>query len=522
MTYKEISDEKIKRKYRQTGGLTIKAPRNSHSPPKSKHFINKQPTTSIDCTSSDFEFNFLSGADEFYFQNPTPPTSTSSYMEELHVQENWKSYSSQAHDLTFNQYSLIEIDKTNTNDNAVLNCEISTTSTTPQMMIDLPSPIPKDFDNDNLNYLIMDTPLVDTELCTIFPIHNEKSFKQQEDNETEIQEVTKSIIRQLRCHCQVRKYDVFKANLAAIDSTSVTERALSRVSWGDKDSQVFFRDDPPTLIWKTDVHQNIGAPILHEAPPYSEHTGELSEHLECLSPKINFNSSQSLTVAIENANSFLGDRQKVLYDEMNDLFEAAHEHVKISVGNFIELLGMVIDGVKTLNSITHRMLACQNRYSEIEVGAAKTIPTEGASWVFIEKELLLCMVDDDNIRNELLANREFFRDSASFLLNHLRSTLTEVINAMIINDRLEDLYLKFICDMGDSLEDGQLSFLCYSSYMSHIEFIVNNAETFSAFDFESMMENLISNHAKLEKLCNTMLESSQELYHHFKARLMTT
>jgi len=522
MTYKEISDEKIKRKYRQTGGLTINTPSISHSSPKSKHFINKQSTSSIDSTFSDDEFNFLSGADEFYFQNPSPPTSTSSYMEELHVQENWKSYSTQAHDLTFNQYSLIEIDKTNTNDKAVPNCEISTSSTTPQMMIDLPSPIPKDFENDNLNYLIMDTPLAHTEMCTIFPIDNEESSKQQEDNETEIQEVTKSVIRQLRYHCQVRKYDVLKANLAAIDSTSVTERELSRVGWGDTDSQAFFRDDPPTLIWKTDVHQNIGAPILHEAPPYSEHTGELSEPLGCLSPKFNFNSSQSLNVAIENANLLLVDRQKVRYNEMNDLFEAAHKHVKISVTNFIELLGMVIDGVKTLNSITHRMLACQIRYSEIKVGAAKTLPTEGAPWIFIEKELLLCMVDDDNIRNELLANRKFFRDSASFLLNHLRSTLTEVINAMIINDRLEDLYLKFICDMGDSLEVGQLSFLCYSSYMSHIEFIVNNAKAFSDFDFESMMENLISNHAKLEKLCNSMFESSQELYHHFKARLMTT
>lgn len=65
------------------------------------------------------------------------------------------------------------------------------------------------------------------------------------------------------------------------------------------------------------------------------------------------------------------------------------------------------------------------------------------------------------------------------------------------------------------------AFNCYSSYNSYFGFIVGfimeNNKLFFDFDFERMMEHMISNHSKLSALGNQMLESSRYLYEYIVA-----
>lgn len=124
--------------------------------------------------------------------------------------------------------------------------------------------------------------------------------------------------------------------------------------------------------------------------------------------------------------------------DKNSLFEAALEQVKCSTCNLVELLGMVCNGVKEISAVLSRMLASQVRFMHIqEILAKRTGDYVSFESFNVEKEILLCILQNEKLQNDLNAIQDYLQDLAGFLLEHLKTLFCEVLSALNLNAVLE-------------------------------------------------------------------------------------
>lgn len=460
MTHKDLIIEKrVRLKHRQTGQLTVKLSTNS-PPPTASHEIGVDEVSKS--LSNYDELEVQHGADEFYLDNSDytlgTPMSTSSDIDALG--------------------SCTTID---TLDFPTLT---SVTQCNREEQVD---------SSNNTN-----------EQCEVY---------NEVDEDPRIQRVTKGLIRLLKAHRLVRRYDILRSNLASMEA-EIIDFKISKVSWGRIETQVFDCYDPTASILKTGPAMKSDVSILRASSSKSTEDKQGSGPLEFSPFSFHFKNEKVLSSGIgKKVSRLLNQDRESLYADMCYLFGAALEQVKLSIHNFAELVKMICDGAKKVSAISSRILASQLRFTQIEDYLAKRSANGPTSNSFnVEKETLLCVVQNDGIQNDLMSIKDYLQDLVAFLLKHLNSLFCEVLDSMSLNELLENLHDNFTDCMGDS-SDCPLPFPCYSRYTSYIDFIVENGKLISDFDFQKALENLTFYHGKLEELGNEMLKSSQELLH---------
>lgn len=460
MTHSDLIVEKrVRQKHRQTGHLTIKL--STNSPPPS---ASEEISVSVVCKSlSNYEeLEVQHGADDLYFDN--------------------------------SDFTLVT-PKSNSGDvNAFGNC---TRINTP----DYPTPISVTQCNREKH----GDPRSNT--------NEQREVNTEVEEDPQIQRITKGLIRLLKAHRLIRRYDILRSTLASME-TEITDVKVSKVSWGGKQTQVFDCDDPTTSIFKIDSIMATGASILRTSlSKYDE--DKQGGGPSMFSPfRFHFTNGKILSSGIgKKVHRLLSQDREILYADVSYLFVTALEHVKWSISNFVELLSMVCDGAKKISDISSRMLASQLRFTQIEDFLAKRAADGSTSKSCnVEKEILLCVVQNDGIQNDLMAIRDFLQDLGVFLLKHLNALICDILDSMSLNELLEDLHKNFTGCKDDS-SDLPLPFPCYSRYNSYIDLIVENRKLFSDFDFQQALEKLTSYHGKLEEVGHEMLNGSQELLH---------
>lgn len=305
----------------------------------------------------------------------------------------------------------------------------------------------------------------------------------------------------------LRSHDLFASKLALLGSSPSTYEP-QMLGWTEPEIQEYEAEDPPSFIWKTFPTIHWGESIISKKKTDVSGSSGLDKNFR---DRFNFSTEHDLPQVLFAGRELLEGTDAFLYENIEYLFEAALAQTRRSASNLAESLALVSSCTKHVNALSHKMLASQIRYNELEDMSVASL----LDVAYINKELISHNTDCGRIQEDLRNLRSHLDDVMAFFKNHLEGIFIALARSIWIDNAVEMVYLEYIAHTGDSQPDSCMSFDCYSEFSLLVELVKSQCGSTSLESVDAEMQALASVLTQLENFGSEMFataETSQELF----------